>query len=73
MSRESLIFFLPVYFGDVFALSSLTVTLLSLFKGDDGEFSDDEIGTACEFEGELLSHCVDVTGLFGMIGDDVSS
>lgn len=42
--------------------------LLSFFKGDDGEFCDDELGTACEFEGELLSHIV--TDLFGMIGDD---
>lgn len=36
--------------------------------GNGGEFCD-KIGTACEFEGESVSHIV--ARLFGMIGDDV--
>lgn len=58
---------LPEYFGDVFVFSSQTVMLLSFFNGDEGELCD-EIGTACEFEGELIPRVV--TCLFGMMGDD---
>lgn len=62
---------LPVYFGDAMSLLSLAATLLvfSCSNGDGGEFCD-EIGTACEFEGELPSHVV-MARLVGMIGDDV--
>lgn len=64
-------FHVPVYFGDVSALLSLTATLCSLPIGDDGEFCVELVGTACEFEDKILSSVG--SRLLGMIGDDAFS
>lgn len=61
---------LPVYFGDVSALHSLTATLFSISSGDAGEFCD-ELGTACVFGDKILSDIG--SHLLGIIGDDAFS